>query len=159
MTSLVAMNAAEFAAYQDATIPAFAAEKVMAGLWSADEALAKAGQSFHELLPAGLATPGNFLFTIREPATNMAVGMLWFAVLQRADQPIAHVFDICIDDAHRRRGHANHAFAALTALAMEMGLAGIALNVFAHNRGAHALYRKLGFVPTHINMFKSISPP
>ena len=37
------------------------------------------------------------------------------------------------------------------------GLAGIALHVFGHNTGAQALYHRLGFVTTNINMFKQLA--
>ena len=37
-----------------------------------------------------------------------------------------------------------------------LGLQGIALHVFGHNTGAQALYGKLGYVPTNINMFKAV---
>jgi RimJ/RimL family protein N-acetyltransferase len=37
-----------------------------------------------------------------------------------------------------------------------LGLSGIALHVFGHNHGAQALYAKLGFVATNINLFKSL---
>jgi len=48
---------------------------------------------------------------------------------------------------------------ALQALEVEaslLGLAGAALQVFGYNEGAIALYRKLGFEPTNINMYKAL---
>lgn len=38
----------------------------------------------------------------------------------------------------------------------ERGLTGIALHVFGQNTGAQALYQKLGYLPTNINMFKQL---
>lgn len=37
-----------------------------------------------------------------------------------------------------------------------LGLSGVGLHVFGHNAGALALYRKLGYQPTSIQMFKAI---
>ncbi len=42
------------------------------------------------------------------------------------------------------------------AQAQKRGLSGIALHVFGQNTGAQALYQKLGYLPTNINMFKPL---
>lgn len=156
MTFLSAMTEPEFTAYLEVAIPEFAQEKVVSGQWAQAEALALSRQGYAELLPHGLATPDHFLFTVRDRATSAAVGMLWFAVQQRGDQRIAYVYDIAIDPAHQRRGHARRAFAALEEQASQRGLSGIALHVFGHNTGAQALYRGLGYQTTNINMFKPL---
>ncbi|MBC7620567.1 MAG: GNAT family N-acetyltransferase [Candidatus Saccharibacteria bacterium] len=59
--------------------------------------------------------------------------------------------------AHRRPGHAVAAFAALEKQVLALGLSGMGLHVFAHNTAAHALYAKLGFAATNINMFKVLA--
>ena len=87
-----------------------------------------------------------------------AVGMLWIAGLERAGQRIAYVYDISVRPEHRRKGHAASAFAALEGKVRELGLSGIALHVFGHNAGAVALYTKLGYQATNINMFKAVDP-
>jgi ribosomal protein S18 acetylase RimI-like enzyme len=38
-----------------------------------------------------------------------------------------------------------------------MGLAGIALHVFGHNQSARALYEKLGYAPTNLNLYKPLA--
>ena len=58
---------------------------------------------------------------------------------------------------HQRRGYATEAFAALEGEARSRGLAGIGLHVFGHNPGARALYEKLGYEATNINMFKRVA--
>ncbi len=68
------------------------------------------------------------------------------------------MFNIDIEPAHRRRGHASRAFLALEDELRRLGLSGVALHVFGHNPGAQALYAKLGYRPTNINMFKAIHP-
>lgn len=158
MILLTPMTQTDFLAYVEETVPAYAAEKVAAGQWSEGESLERSRKSFDEMLPQGLATPDNHLFTVREAATGIDVGMLWIAVQQRGAKRIAYVYDVSIRPAHRRMGHAARAFRALEEKASSLGLDGIALHVFGHNRGAQALYAKLGYRPTNIHMFKEIAP-
>ena len=158
MISLVPMNAEEFLAYVAEAVPAFAREKVESGQWSEDSSLRLAQQGFDELLPQGLATPDNHLFTIRDSASQASVGMLWIAIQQRAGENVAYVYDVLVQPEFQRSGYATLAFAALEAEAVSRGLSGIALHVFGHNAAAIALYRKLGFQPTNINMFKRVGP-
>ena len=152
------MVQAEYAAWLAEAVPEYAADKVASGQWSQEDAAALSAKEFAELLPNGLATPDNHLFTIVDSTSN-AVGVLWFAVKTRSDSRVAYVYDVTIAPARRREGHAFHAFRALEAEVARLGLSGIALHVFGHNTGAQALYAKLGFRPTNINLFKSVGSP
>ncbi|MES2950674.1 MAG: GNAT family N-acetyltransferase [Pseudomonadota bacterium] len=156
MTLLSPMGEAEFAAYLAFAIPDFAQDKVKAGQWSQAESLELSRKVYTDSLPLGLATPDNFLFTVREGATSEQIGMLWFAAQERGGQRVAFVYDVSIDQEHQRKGHASRAFAALEVEVLNRGLAGIALHVFGQNTGAQALYKKLGYLPTNINMFKQL---
>lgn len=156
VTVLVPMSAAEFLVFVDESVPAYAADKVATGQWRADEAIALSRREFDELLPQGLATPGHHLFTVREAATGAAVGRLWIAEQARGGSKVAYVYDVAIFAEHQRKGHASRAFGALEAEVRVLGLEGIALHVFGHNRGAQALYAKLGYQPTNIHMFKGV---
>lgn len=157
MVTLVPMTDAEYRAYAEEVVPAYAADKVASGQWLPSEALVRSRQSLEELLPLGRSTPDHRLFTMVD-GSGVAVGMLWFATIERAGQRIAYVYDVSVRPAHRRRGHAASAFAALEAKVRELGLSGIALHVFGHNTGAAALYSKLGYQATNINMFKALEP-
>jgi ribosomal protein S18 acetylase RimI-like enzyme len=154
-TALVPMTAAEYKTYVSVAIPAFAKEKVAAGQWSEAESLNLASQSFYGLLPQGLGTPDHHLFTICDGSARR-IGVLWIAIQKRADKRVAYVYEIYIDPAHRRLGHATGALLALVDKASDLRFSGIALHVFGHNAGAQALYGKLGFVATDITMFKSL---
>lgn len=156
-TTLVPMTEAEFLAFVEEIVPAYAADKVACGQWPEAEALARSREELAELLPQGLATPGQHLYTLHDAASGDAVGRLWIAEQQRAGSKVAYVYDVAIAPAHRRRGHAMRAFEALEAEARALGFEGIALHVFGHNRGAQALYEKLGYRPTNIHMFKDIA--
>lgn len=150
------MTDAEFAAYLAFAIPDFARDKVKAGQWAAAESLELSRKGYAESLPQGLATPDNFLFAVRDDRTSEQIGMLWFGTQARGGQRIAYVYDIAIDAEHQRKGHASRAFAALEVDVQKRGLSGIALHVFGHNTGAQALYQKLGYLTTNINMFKQL---
>jgi len=155
MATLVPMSDAEYAAYAEASVANYAAEKVAAGQWTEEESLALSKKSLDELLPRGRRTPDHHLFTILD-GQSVAVGTIWIAVQVRAGQRIAYVYDVGIRAEQRRKGHAAAAFGALESKVRELGLSGIALHVFGHNVAAQALYAKLGYAPTNINMFKPL---
>ena len=51
---------------------------------------------------------------------------------------------------------AMRALQAVESTAAAAGATSIGLNVFANNKEAQALYQKLGYVPTNLNMYKSL---
>lgn len=157
MTHLSPMTESAFADYLAFAIPDFARDKVQSGQWAEHESLQLSRAGYAEMLPLGLATPDNYFYTVHDGTTQMDIGMVWFAAQVRAGQRIAYVYDVYIRPEHQRKGHASRAFAAMEAQALAIGLTGIGLHVFGHNAGAQALYHKLGYVPTNINMFKRLT--
>ena len=149
------MTQPEYEAWLQEAIAAYAADKVASGQWSKDESLALSQKENDELLPQGLQTPENYLYTIVD-AESREVGMLWFAVKTKFNARIAYVFDIIVHAQRQREGHALRAFQALEQEVARLGLSGIALHVFGHNTAARALYAKLGFEPTNISLFKAV---
>jgi len=108
------------------------------------------------LLPQGLATPEHHFHTVVDAAGD-AVGILWFAEKTKFGERIAYVFNIEIAPQRRRQGHALRAFQALEDEVRRLGLKGVALHVFGHNHAAQALYARLGYAPTNINLFKAVA--
>lgn len=155
MHPLRSMTDDEFAAWMAEATTGYAADKVRAGQWQEEGGLARAREEFAELLPQGRHTEGHRHFTIQD-ATGAAVGAIWIARAERPDGPVAYLYDLVVRPEHQRRGHAERAMRALEAEVRHMGLVGVALHVFGHNQAAQALYRKLGFAPTNINMFKAL---
>jgi ribosomal protein S18 acetylase RimI-like enzyme len=155
MPVLRPMTQAEYVEWLKESIPAYAADKVASGQWSEDESLQLSKNNLEELLPQGLTTPDNFLYTIEDADSN-PVGVLWFAVQTRFNSRVAYVYDVEIWPHQRRKGHAYRAFCALEHEVRRLGLSGIALHVFGHNAEAQSLYAKLGFRPTNINLFKPV---
>jgi ribosomal protein S18 acetylase RimI-like enzyme len=153
---LIPMNEAQFQRYLQASIPEFAQDKIRSGQWAQSQALALARQSMQDGLPQGLATPDNYLYVMEDGPEKVTVGMIWIAAVQRGDRRVAYIYDVMVDEHHRRQGHATRAFAAIEEKALELGLTGVALHVFGHNPQAYALYVKLGYITTNTNMFKAL---
>jgi ribosomal protein S18 acetylase RimI-like enzyme len=152
------MTEAAFTRWFAHSVVRYAEENVAAGRWPAEGALARADEDCRRLLPQGLATPNQHLFSLvdGESGEGVEVGVLWLAVTGYPGGRSGYVYEIEVWAEHRRRGYARGAFLALEALAREMGLADIGLHVFAHNHEAQALYRALGYEPTGINMQKRL---
>ncbi|HEU4670855.1 MAG TPA: GNAT family N-acetyltransferase [Dyella sp.] len=147
---------AEYTAWKQETIPAYAREKVASGAWTESDAVEKARETFESLLQDGRNTKDNYLFAVLD-ADDIQVGVLWFAVKDRANARIAYIYSIEISPEHQHKGHASRALRALEDEVRRLRLAGIALHVFGHNAAAQALYTKLGYIPTDINMFKVVT--
>lgn len=155
MVALVPMTASQFSRYLAETVPSYAAENVRSGRWSESEALTEAQKQIDSLLPNGVETPNHFLFEIRAVPTGPRVGSTWLAVEPRG----AFVYDLQIDEAHRRQGHAEAAMRALEGIARDRGAKKISLHVFGTNTTARHLYRKLGYDETNVMMSKAIEGP
>lgn len=155
MPAIRPLTDAEYVAWKHETIPVYAREKVASGAWAESDAMDKARAEFESLLPGGKETKDNYLFAVLG-ADDAQVGVLWFAAKDRANARIAYIYNIEISPEHQRKGHAERALRALEEEVRRLGLEGIALHVFGHNRGAQALYTKLGYMPTNINMFKAL---
>lgn len=148
------MTEAEFRVYREGAVRTYAEEKVAAGNWSADEALGRSEQEFSSLLPEGVASRNHHLFTVRNAAET--VGMIWFAV-NDAKPTDVFICDFSVLEAHRGKGYGRGALLALEDQAKTLGVASISLHVFGHNRVARALYEKLGYKTTNVNMTKKLS--
>jgi ribosomal protein S18 acetylase RimI-like enzyme len=144
--------------FNEAAITDYAEGNVAAGRWPVEGALERSRQEHERLLPQGLASPNQHLFTIRDDELGADVGVLWLSVTEHPGGRTGYVYDLAVAPPHRRRGHARAAFLALEAVARELGVDDIGLHVFAHNEGAQALYRGLGYQTTGINMRKRITP-
>lgn len=156
MNALRPMTEAEYATWLEQALPAYAEDKVASGQWTAAESLELSRKEHEQLLPQGLATPENHFHTVVDAAGD-AVGILWFAEKTKFGERIAYVYNIEIAPHRRRQGHALRAFQALEDEVRRLGLKGVALHVFGHNHSAQALYARLGYMPTNINLFKAVA--
>ena len=156
MTTLIPMSAEKFVHYQVAAVAGYAEDNVASGRWPEEGAIERSQADFAESLPQGLQTPDNYLFEITAGDDGVCVGYIWFAVVEKNGLRSAFVFDVEIKPEFRRQGHAAAAFAALEPLVRKLGLSSIGLHVFSQNAGAQALYRKLGYGVTSVNMLKHL---
>ena len=154
MTVLAPMTQAEFDAFAEESIAAYAHDNVISGRVSQADGSRVARQSFSQLLPRGLATPKHQFFTIRESAAGAAVGALWFADVDTPEGRTGFIYNIRIQPAYRGRGHAKQALDLIEPVARQLGLDAIALHVFGFNTTAQALYRSLAYGITGMNMRK-----
>lgn len=150
------MRAERYPAYLEAAIAGYAQENVAAGRWPDVGALERSRADFEALLPQGLATPGNHLYEIRATSDGDALGFVWLAIEHKHGAVSAYIYDLEVMPEFRRQGHAMRALRAVESIAAAAGATSIGLNVFANNREAQALYEKLGYAPTNINMYKSL---
>jgi RimJ/RimL family protein N-acetyltransferase len=157
MIHLEPMNETEFNAFLTGAIRDYAQDKVDAGNWDAAEALHKSATEFQNLLPNGVASPDQYLFTIKDE-TGTGVGMIWFAVEKSGPRPMAFIYDFLIHEPYRRRGYATEALSAVEDEVRALAIDTLGLHVFGHNTAARALYEKTGYVITNINMSKKLDP-
>lgn len=156
MVALRKMNQVEFDAFLAYDIPAYANEKVRAGNWTLDEALARSREDHDRLLPHGLNTPYHHFFVIE--VDGRPVGRIWLSSDPSTAGGAGFVYDLFVDEAFRRRGIAQEAMLLLEDEAARLGLSSLALHVFGYNLPARALYEKLGYEVTNLNLAKAIKP-
>jgi|SRR6478672_1524686 len=156
MTVLVPMPREAFAAFAAESNEAYARDHVLAGNWSAGEALAKARAQFDQFLPQGFDTPDHSFYEVHD-ASGTSVGAVWFGIVGVGEAKAGYVYNIRIRPDQQRKGYAKAALLELEALAAHIRLPALRLNVFGHNPGAEALYRSLGYKVTSSSMRKPLS--
>ena len=152
MIEFVRMTNAEFEEYSTFTIPRYAADKVRSGNWSKERALQRSQEEFTHLLPQGLNTPNHHFLVLKMDHLPNRVGWLWLMV----EYGHAYIYDIFIEEAYRRQGYGQQAMELAEKKAKHLGATQIGLHVFGFNHAAQALYEKLGYETTNLNMSKSI---
>ena len=157
MVRLVPMTPEQFAAYLEAAIPSYARSHLDAGDCDADEALILAQADYESLLPNGLATEGQHLFTIQADGESDPVGMLWFASQERPGKRSAYIYDFQVRPELRGKGLGTAALEVLEQMLAEMKITRVSLNVFGWNNAARALYERVGFHVAAIGMTKNLA--
>ncbi len=143
------MTEAEYTIYREYAVGEYAKDKIAAGNWKPEEALQHANAEFSASMPSG----DNFLYVIEAVSDGQPVGILWLTVEPSGN---GFIYDFEINEGSRRQGYATEALAELEIIAREKGVEKIGLHVFGHNQAARALYQKLGYIETNVNMSKKI---
>jgi ribosomal protein S18 acetylase RimI-like enzyme len=156
MTRLEPMTQARYDAWLETTIRDYAAEKVASGNYPDDgSSLERSKAEFDTLLPNGLQTPNHEILSMVDDEGH-DVGYLWFTQEDRAPGRVVFIYDIAVDPAFRRLGHAQAALAYAEAYARDHDCIGVMLHVFGSNTGARALYLKAGYDETNVIMLKRV---
>ncbi|MEN6409658.1 MAG: GNAT family N-acetyltransferase [Anaerolineaceae bacterium] len=156
MIQLCSMTEEAYQKWLAISVADYAKQKADAGFFKPEEALQKSKDEFARILPQGLATPDQYLYSITTEEPSEVVGMIWFASLRGQTGPLAYIYDLMIYPAYRRHGYGEAAMRLLEEKVRELGLNTIELNVFGHNLSARALYEKVGYNTAAITMTKKL---
>jgi ribosomal protein S18 acetylase RimI-like enzyme len=134
------MTDEEYVGYRAHLVTGYADDMVQLGAFpDPADALAASEQSTRELLPDGLDSAGQHLWTAYDGGA--AVGILWVHV----DGARAFIYDIEVHADQRRRGYGREVLDAGALAAIDLGADVLGLNVFGHNPGAQVLYERAGY--------------
>ncbi|MEG2985817.1 MAG: GNAT family N-acetyltransferase [Peptostreptococcaceae bacterium] len=152
MSILREMASNEFEEYLDNAISIYAKEKIESGNWTKDEAFLRSKSEYNKLLPNGVNSDNNHLFSIINE-TNEVIGMIW---LNEKENSSSFIYDININENYQGKGYGYRAMKEIEGVAKTLGLDKIDLHVFGHNEIAINLYEKLGYKATNIMMSKKL---
>jgi len=155
MIRLEPMDEPTYETWRDTTVREYAQEKVESGNWPAEGAVARSEGEFAHLLPDGRSTAEHQIQSMVNE-TGERVGYAWFVPEDRPFGRVIFIYDIAVDPAHRRKGHARNALHEIEAYAREHGCVGVQLHVFGGNTGARRLYQRAGYVETDVTMIKRV---
>jgi len=157
MLQLVPMTESEFTAYLATAVRGYADAHARAGDVAPEEALERAQKDYDELLPEGLRSKDQYLFSLVHETLG-AIGIAWFQCRERCGTRSAYLYDIEIREGLRGQGFGRRALELVEARIRELGARSVGLNVFGYNHAARALYEKMGYQITGMGMKKELSP-
>ena len=149
MVKLRPMEQADFEAYLEEGIQRYAQAHGEAGNWEPSQALEKSRKEHQQLLPDGLESRNQYLFSIID-ASDQKLGILWVNI----ENGRAFIYDFRIDEAQRGKGYGKQGLMALDEKLKSMNVESVALHVFGDNITAQELYKKTGYQITGIHMKK-----
>ena len=153
---LIPFEQAEFETYLERLLVHYTADKIAAGNVSSENANETIRKDIDQLLPQGLQTPHHSYFQIRDTESGEKVGILWLYYDPEERRKMAFIYDLEVDEPFRRHGYASQSLLALEGYLRSLGAQKIGLHVFGFNTSAQALYLKLGYEITNIQMAKEL---
>lgn len=155
MIGIEKMGPDEFKVYLKKLVENYAVENVKSGRWEKENALEKSKREVRSLLNDGLNTKNHELLSLLEKDTGKKIGHLWLHIFPGMEKK-GFIYDFVVDEKFRGKGYGKESLKALEEYASKMGVEELSLHVFAHNTVAVALYKKMGYEITSMNMAKHI---
>ena len=149
------MTEAEYPQFLERLLENYSADIALARGLPADEARRQATQQTEELLPHGVRSDGQLLFTAVDD-TGGPVGLLWLATRSPNGAQAGWIYDVEVDEAHRGRGYGREIMLFAEQECRRHGLTALRLNVFGPNVTARRLYESLGYEITSQTMAKRL---
>ncbi len=138
------MTAAEYSVWHDASVVSYADGMAASGLCTPEEARIRSEHQFAELLPDGLATVDNSLWTLE--AAGEQVATLWLCHHQYVGRTF--VYNVEVSPHHRGKGYGRAVMQWGETVTLQASDEVLALNVFGNNAVAINLYSGLGYQVT-----------
>ncbi len=151
MVKLQPIEQEEFESFLEPEIRGYAEEHVRNGNWPEDGSLERSRQEFQTLLPDGMHTRDQYIWSIVDGGDK--IGVLWVQVKERK----AFIYDFVIYEAFRGKGYGKQALTAMDERLKSMNVESVALHVFGDNITAQELYKKMGFEIAGIHMRKQLN--
>jgi ribosomal protein S18 acetylase RimI-like enzyme len=149
MVKLEPIQQEHFDRFLERGIREYAEDHVRNGNWPAEGAIERSRKEFENLLPDGIHSRDQYLWSIVDEAGNK-IGVLWVQVKEQK----AFIYDFIIDEAFRGKGYGKQALAAMDEKLKSMDVESVGLHVFGDNITAQGLYKKMGFEITGMHMKK-----
>ncbi len=156
MIQLVKITEDDYQHWLTDQIVAYAQDKIEAGAWSPVEALERSKHTYYQLLPDGPNSEDQYIYSIYDELPGRKVGVIWFANVDLHWRRVAYLYDFLVYEQYRQQGYGMQALAAVEVKVRELGLDTIDLHVFGFNTAARALYEKMGYKVTDVNMRKHL---
>lgn len=150
------MDPNDFYVFMDQAMDVYAQDNIKSGNWQPDMALEKSREEFQRLLPDGIQTKDQVLFTIFDEKSNNKIGFLWVQIKMDSPHRKAFICDLMIDPPCRGQGYGRLTLVALDEKLTQMNVESISLHVLAHNTNAVGLCEKMGFSPRNIYVKKNL---
>ena len=156
MIYLKPMTASEFDEFKFVSQNTYATDLAKVEGISIAQAQKYAAEQFDKLLPEGLRTNQQYLYTVALKDTDQSIGYLWLGLQNRFNRNIASINDVAISAVYRGKGLGKLLMGLVEQESRKMGAARIRLHVFNQNDVAKRLYLSMGFEPTNIDMKKEL---
>jgi len=143
LVTLRGLNPDQFSAWLESSIKGYAQANVKAGRWQQKDSIKKAEDACNGLLPQGLETPGHYIYDIN--SNSKTIGHVWLWIDLKTSPCKAFIYDIELLEEFRKKGLGRASMLTVESKAKELGAAILGLHVFAYNKVAHELYKKLDY--------------